>query len=226
MVSRALMNQFGQNISSRNLRWLPSLPNQTRSLSFYSLQLSSRSTVSCPPLFIKTKLPLSSSSIPSNVWIRKKIRHLSRFLIWLNNKFQNGGFLLRNCLYLKLLPEYSLTCSLTSFPAALQMALCSFIFAVSSRYSSIASMILSAYTDDDKGQKSPQHIPSSQDTAPEGLIRKLPNRLTHFNKDGWQSAKQLLETSLVFLFSLLSNQVLISIYQFNQLCATRGLLGW
>lgn len=85
------------------------------------------------------------------------------------------------------------------------MALCSCIFAVSSRYSSIASMILSAYTDDDKGQKSPQHIPSSQDTATEGLIRKLPNRLTHFNKDGWQSAKQHLETSLVFLFSLLSN---------------------
>lgn len=53
---------------------------------------------------------------------------------------------------------------LTSFPAALQMALCSFIFAVSSRYNSMASMILSAYTEDGKGRDHSNTHPSAQDT--------------------------------------------------------------
>lgn len=60
--------------------------------------------------------------------------------------------------------EHNLLDRLTSFPAALQMALCSFIFAVSSRYNSMASMILSAYIEDGKGRDHSNTHPSAQDS--------------------------------------------------------------
>lgn len=66
---------------------------------------------------------------------------------------------------------------LTSFPAALQMALCSLIFAVSSLYSSIASMILSAYTDDGKGQKSSQQTHHPTTLQMEGLTKSYQMKL-------------------------------------------------
>ena len=66
---------------------------------------------------------------------------------------------------------------LTSFPAALQMALCSLIFAVSSLYSSTASMIRSAYTDDDKERKSPQHTRHPTTLQAEGLTKSYQIKL-------------------------------------------------
>ena len=64
---------------------------------------------------------------------------------------------------------------LTSFPAALQMALCSLIFAVSSRYSSIASMILSAYND--KEWKSSQYTHHPTTLQMEGLTKSCQLKL-------------------------------------------------
>lgn len=68
---------------------------------------------------------------------------------------------------------------LTSFPAALQMALCSSIFAVSSRYNSMASMILSACTEDGK-EIIPTHTHQPKTQTREGLASDNLNRL---NKD-------------------------------------------
>lgn len=61
-------------------------------------------------------------------------------------------------------------------------------------------MILSAYTDD-KGQKSSQHMPSSQNTAPGGPDWKTTKQLTQFNKDA--TIEQQTARKDIFVFSFL-----------------------
>lgn len=150
---------------------------------------------------MKTQLP-SSQSLNSFLILEleKALLHLCHFLTWVSNSHSNG--VLRNSMD-TCFSECDSMDYLTSFPAALQMALCSFLFAVSSRYSSTASMILSAYVDGDKGEKSSPHAPQPGTLQLESLTRKVPTSLNQFNKRVPRECRTACDdVSRVLLFNL------------------------